>query len=63
MDLTDLDVMYDIEGMMSIFVEASEARDSLNDDRELVHTFEVCQFPRQFLVSHHVKQATSKQWT
>jgi len=30
----------DIEGMMSIFVEASEARDSLNDDRELVHTFE-----------------------
>lgn len=48
---------------MSIFVEASEARDSLNDDRELVHTFEVCQFPRQFLVSHHVKQATSKQWT
>jgi len=30
----------DVEGMMSIFVEASEARDSLNDDRELVHTFE-----------------------
>eukprot|EP01018_Ginkgo_biloba_P039554 Gb_09867 [translate_table: standard] len=30
----------DVEGMMSISVEAAEARDSLSDDRELVHTFE-----------------------
>eukprot|EP00249_Psilotum_nudum_P022154 c28394_g1_i1 orf=59-2332(+) len=30
----------DVEGMMSISVEAAEARDSLSDDRELVRTFE-----------------------
>lgn len=30
----------DVEGMMSISVEAAEARESLSDDRELVHTFE-----------------------
>eukprot|EP00252_Welwitschia_mirabilis_P022004 TRINITY_DN5816_c0_g1_i1.p1 TRINITY_DN5816_c0_g1~~TRINITY_DN5816_c0_g1_i1.p1 ORF type:complete len:754 (+),score=182.77 TRINITY_DN5816_c0_g1_i1:281-2542(+) len=30
----------DVEGMMSISVEAAEARDFLTDDRELVHTFE-----------------------
>ncbi|KAL5982042.1 SNARE-binding exocyst subunit S6 [Asimina triloba] len=30
----------DVEGMMSISVEASEARDSLSDDKELIHTFE-----------------------
>lgn len=30
----------DVEGMLSISVEAAEARDSLSDDRELVNTFE-----------------------
>ncbi|KAK7831738.1 exocyst complex component sec6, partial [Quercus suber] len=30
----------DVEGMMSISVEAAEARDSLSDDKELVNTFE-----------------------
>eukprot|EP00245_Coleochaete_scutata_P006821 TRINITY_DN21604_c0_g1_i1.p1 TRINITY_DN21604_c0_g1~~TRINITY_DN21604_c0_g1_i1.p1 ORF type:complete len:745 (-),score=193.89 TRINITY_DN21604_c0_g1_i1:256-2490(-) len=30
----------DIEGMMSISVEAADARDSLSDDRELLRTFE-----------------------
>ncbi|XP_077213192.1 SEC6 [Tasmannia lanceolata] len=30
----------DVEGMMSISVEAAEARDSLSDDKELIHTFE-----------------------
>lgn len=30
----------DVEGMMSISVEAAAARDSLSDDRELVHTYE-----------------------
>ncbi|KAI9073668.1 hypothetical protein K1719_025137 [Acacia pycnantha] len=30
----------DVEGMMSISVEAAEARDSLSDERELVNTFE-----------------------
>ncbi|CAK9173976.1 unnamed protein product [Ilex paraguariensis] len=30
----------DVEGMMSISVEASEARDSLSDDKELINTFE-----------------------
>ncbi|KAK3230313.1 hypothetical protein Dsin_002194 [Dipteronia sinensis] len=30
----------DVEGMMSISVEAAEARDSLSDDRELVNTYE-----------------------
>ncbi|CAI0411363.1 unnamed protein product [Linum tenue] len=30
----------DVEGMMSISVEATEARDSLSDDRELVNTYE-----------------------
>ncbi|KAB1209319.1 Exocyst complex component SEC6 [Morella rubra] len=30
----------DIEGMMSISVEAAEARDSLSDDKELVNTYE-----------------------
>ncbi|XP_054795564.1 exocyst complex component SEC6 [Prosopis cineraria] len=30
----------DIEGMMSISVEAAEARDSLSDDKEIVNTYE-----------------------
>ncbi|KAI3930703.1 hypothetical protein MKX01_037149 [Papaver californicum] len=30
----------DVEGMMSISVEASEARDSLTDDKELINTYE-----------------------
>lgn len=30
----------DVEGMMSISVEAAAARDSLHDDRELIHTYE-----------------------
>lgn len=30
----------DIEGMMSISVEASEARESLSDDKELINTYE-----------------------
>ncbi|KAK4253022.1 hypothetical protein QN277_010859 [Acacia crassicarpa] len=30
----------DVEGMMSISVEAAEARDSLSDERELVNTYE-----------------------
>ncbi|XP_011622418.1 exocyst complex component SEC6 isoform X2 [Amborella trichopoda] len=30
----------DVEGMMSISVDAAEARESLNDDKELIHTFE-----------------------
>ncbi|XP_031254404.1 exocyst complex component SEC6-like isoform X2 [Pistacia vera] len=30
----------DVEGMMSISVEAAEARDSLSDDKELVNTYE-----------------------
>lgn len=30
----------DVEGMMSISVEASEARDSLGDDKELINTYE-----------------------
>ncbi|KAJ6744868.1 hypothetical protein OIU79_031071 [Salix purpurea] len=30
----------DVEGMMSISVEAAEARDSLSDDREIVSTYE-----------------------
>lgn len=30
----------DVEGMMSISVEASAARDSLSDDKELIHTYE-----------------------
>ncbi|PON45885.1 Exocyst complex component Sec [Parasponia andersonii] len=30
----------DVEGMMSISVEASEARDSLSDDKEIVNTYE-----------------------
>ncbi|XP_073284751.1 exocyst complex component SEC6 [Primulina huaijiensis] len=30
----------DVEGMMSISVEASEARDSLSDDKELINTYE-----------------------
>ncbi|KAH8480237.1 hypothetical protein H0E87_030477 [Populus deltoides] len=30
----------DVEGMMSISVEAAEARDSLSDDREIVNTYE-----------------------
>ncbi|KAL9449425.1 hypothetical protein AB3S75_011369 [Citrus x aurantiifolia] len=30
----------DVEGMMSISVEAAEARDSLGDDKELVNTYE-----------------------
>ncbi|XXG63889.1 hypothetical protein AAC387_Pa05g1979 [Persea americana] len=30
----------DVEGMMSISVEAAEARDSLSDDKELIHTYE-----------------------
>ncbi|KAG0497649.1 hypothetical protein HPP92_002340 [Vanilla planifolia] len=30
----------DVGGMMSISVEAAAARDSLHDDRELIHTFE-----------------------
>ncbi|ERN13746.1 hypothetical protein AMTR_s00049p00181700 [Amborella trichopoda] len=29
-----------LKGMMSISVEAAEARESLNDDKELIHTFE-----------------------
>ncbi|KAH7568137.1 hypothetical protein JRO89_XS07G0245600 [Xanthoceras sorbifolium] len=33
-------VITDVEGMMSISVEATEARDSLSDDRELVNTYE-----------------------
>ncbi|KAB5512639.1 hypothetical protein DKX38_029667 [Salix brachista] len=32
--------MIDVEGMMSISVEAAEARDSLSDDREIVSTYE-----------------------
>lgn len=30
----------DVQGMMSISVEAAAARDSLSDDRELIHTYE-----------------------
>ncbi|GAV72472.1 hypothetical protein CFOL_v3_15960, partial [Cephalotus follicularis] len=30
----------DVEGMMSISVEAAEARDSLSDDKEIVNTYE-----------------------
>ncbi|KAK1305059.1 hypothetical protein QJS10_CPB11g00117 [Acorus calamus] len=30
----------DVEGMMSISIEAAEARDSLSDDKQIVHTFE-----------------------
>ncbi|CAN6475838.1 unnamed protein product [Victoria cruziana] len=30
----------DVEGMMSISVEAAEARDSLSDDKQIVHTYE-----------------------
>ncbi|XP_042006109.1 exocyst complex component SEC6 isoform X2 [Salvia splendens] len=30
----------DVEGMMSISIEASEARDSLSDDKELINTYE-----------------------
>ncbi|KAK3428045.1 hypothetical protein EUGRSUZ_F04156 [Eucalyptus grandis] len=30
----------DVEGMMSISVEAAEARDSLSDDKELINTYE-----------------------
>ncbi|KAL4193460.1 hypothetical protein AMTRI_Chr06g199460 [Amborella trichopoda] len=30
-----------LKGMMSISVEAAEARESLNDDKELIHTFEL----------------------
>ena len=36
-----LDSMQDVEGMMSISVEAAEAEDSLSDDREIVSTYEV----------------------
>ncbi|KAJ8430264.1 hypothetical protein Cgig2_022722 [Carnegiea gigantea] len=35
----------DIEGMMSISVEASEARESLSDDKELINTYEANQDP------------------
>lgn len=35
--------MQDIEGMMSISVEAAEARESLSDDKELINTYEVDQ--------------------
>ncbi|WZZ67619.1 hypothetical protein YC2023_078989 [Brassica napus] len=31
---------YDVEGMMSISVEAAAARDSLSDDKEIVNTYE-----------------------
>ncbi|KAI3919946.1 hypothetical protein MKW98_001202 [Papaver atlanticum] len=31
----------DVEGMMSTSVKASEARDSLSDNKELINTFEV----------------------
>jgi exocyst complex component 3 len=31
----------DVEGMMSISVEAAAARDSLSDDKEIVNTYEV----------------------
>ena len=37
--------MQDIEGMMSISVEASEARESLSDDKELINTYEANQDP------------------
>jgi hypothetical protein len=30
-----------VQGMMSISVEAAAARDSLSDDKELIHTYEV----------------------
>lgn len=33
--------LQDVEGMMSISVEAAEARDSLSDDKELISTYEV----------------------
>lgn len=31
----------DVEGMMSISVEAAAARESLSDDKEIVNTYEV----------------------
>jgi exocyst complex component 3 len=33
--------LQDVEGMMSISTEAAEARASLEDEKELLHTFEV----------------------
>jgi hypothetical protein len=30
-----------VQGMMSISVEAAAARNSLSDDKELIHTYEV----------------------
>lgn len=33
-------ILKDVEGMMSISVEAAEARDSLTDDKELINTYE-----------------------
>jgi exocyst complex component 3 len=44
----------DVQGMMSISVEAAAARDSLSDDKELIHTYEVvscsltCRLAQQF---------------
>lgn len=41
--------------MMSISVEASAARDSLSDDKELIHTYEViCFFPFLWLGSSNL---------
>lgn len=33
--------LQDVEGMMSISTEAAAARSSLNDDKELINTYEV----------------------
>lgn len=37
-------VFQDVEGMMSISVEAAAARESLSDDKEIVNTYEVVEF-------------------
>jgi hypothetical protein len=38
---TSFSFFKDVEGMMSISVEAAAARDSLSDDKEIVNTYEV----------------------
>lgn len=44
--------MQDVEGMMSISTEAAEARASLSDERELLRTFEVNDYPNLVLENY-----------
>lgn len=50
----------DVGGMMSISVEAAAARDSLSDDRELIHTYEVLLFSTMLHDQHFFQNFGNK---